>query len=126
MWVFIANYILRNRFFIVGIITLLTVFFGYHAFTSIELENKYGIALPKDSETFQDYELFKKRFGEDGNTMVIAIQTNSLYTKQNFKRWKELGDSILKMQGVRSRQSEATLYQFKNDTTKEKFDLNKI
>lgn len=126
MWVFIANYILRNRFFIIGIITLLTVFFGYHAFTSIELENKYGIALPKDSATNQNYEAFKKRFGEDGNTMVIAIQTDSLFTKTNFKKWKELGDSILGMDGVEGRESEATLYCLLNDTLNEKFKLDKI
>jgi len=126
MWVFISNYILRNRFFIIGIITLLTVFFGYHAFTSIELENKYGLALPKDSETNQNYEAFKKRFGEDGNTMVIAIQTDSLFTKKNFKLWKELGDSILGMDGVEGRESEATLYCLQNDTVNERFILDKI
>ena len=126
MWLFIANYILRNRFFIIGIITLLTVFFGYHAFTSIELENKYGLALPKDSATNQNYEAFKKRFGEDGNTMVIAIQTDSLFTKNNFKKWKELGDSILGMDGVEGRESEATLYCLLNDTVNEKFKLDKI
>ena len=126
MWVFIANYILRNRFFIIGIITLLTVFFGYHAYTSIKLENRYGLALPKDSETAINYEAFKKRFGEDGNTVVIAIQTDSLYTKENFKKWKELGDSILGMDGVEGRESEATLYCLQNDTLNERFKLEKI
>lgn len=126
MWVFIANYILRNRFFIIGVITLLTVFFGYHAFTSIKLENRYGLALPHDSETAINYEAFKKRFGEDGNTVVIAIQTDSLYTKDNFKKWKELGDSILGMDGVEGRESEATLYCLQNDTLNERFKLEKI
>lgn len=126
MWVFIANYILRNRFFIIGVITLLTVFFGYHAFTSIKLENRYGLALPHDSETAINYEAFKKRFGEDGNTVVIAIQTDSLYTKENFKKWKELGDSILGMDGVEGRESEATLYCLQNDTLNERFKLEKI
>ena len=47
MWKKIADFILRNRFFIVGLITLITVFFAYLAFTGLKLENKYGIVLPK-------------------------------------------------------------------------------
>ncbi|MFM7662236.1 MAG: hypothetical protein ACKO6A_06200, partial [Bacteroidota bacterium] len=126
MWIFVANLILRNRFFIVGAITLLTVFFSYQAYTNIKLENRYGVALPKNSESAINYEAFKKRFGEDGNTVVIAIQTNSLYTKDNFKKWKELGDSILGMDGVEGRESEATLYCLNNDTVNERFKLEKI
>ena len=59
MWQQIANIILRNRFFILGIITLLTVFFGYYAVTELKLENKYGILLPKESETTRTYDRFK-------------------------------------------------------------------
>lgn len=126
MWIFVANLILRNRFFIVGAITLLTVFFSYQAYTNIKLENRYGVALPKNSESAINYEAFKKRFGEDGNTIVLAIKTDSLYTKENFRKWKELGDSILGMDGVDGRESEATLYCLNNDTVKQRFKLEKI
>ncbi|MFM7472836.1 MAG: hypothetical protein ACKO00_02820 [Crocinitomicaceae bacterium] len=66
MWQWIANIILRSRFIILGAITLITVFLGYHAFTSLNLDNKYGLALPKDSPTTENYKKFKEMFGEDG------------------------------------------------------------
>ena len=66
MWNKIANFILKNRFFVLGLIILATVFLGYYAITSLKMENKYGIVLPKDSPTTRNYNLFKEKFGEDG------------------------------------------------------------
>lgn len=126
MWHKIANFILKNRFFILGVITLLTVFFGYYAATSLRMENKYGIILPKESPTTQNYNRFKEKFGEDGGTLVLAIQTDSLYTETNFRKWKELGDSILQMDGVESVISEATLFTIRNNKAESKFDVQRI
>ena len=97
MWQSIANIILRNRFIIIGMITLMTVFFGYHALTGLKLDNKYGILLPKNAQAKLDLDKFNEMFGQDGGTFVIAIKTDSLYTETNFLKWKELGDSILKV-----------------------------
>lgn len=126
MWRFIANFILRNRFFILGAIALITVFFGYYAITNLKLENKYGILLPKDSETTRNYQKFKDYFGEDGGTLVIAVKTDSLYTNENFLKWKELGDSILQFDGVESTISEATLFTISNNIAENKFETNRI
>ena len=126
MWQGIANFILRNRFLILGVITLITVGFGYSALTRLELDNKYGIVLPKDSPTTTNYNKFKKQFGEDGNILVIAIQTDSLYTETRLKKWKQLGDSILKFDGVESVLSEAapTLQILKNNIEEKKFEVD--
>ena len=126
MWKKIADFILRNRFFILGLITLITVFFAYHAITGLKLENKYGIVLPKNSPTTENYKKFKALFGEDGGALIIGIKTDSLYTEENFLKWKELGDSILQFDGVESVISEATLFTIHNDTTAEKFVVNRI
>ena len=58
MWQSIANIILRNRFIIIGVITLMTVFFGYHALTGLKLDNKYGILLPKNAQAKIDLDKF--------------------------------------------------------------------
>lgn len=126
MWQFIANIILRNRFLIIGALTLLTVFFGYNAATGLKLDNKYGIILPKESPAKIDYLKFKELFGEDGGTLVIAIQTDSLYTQDKFLKWKQLGDSILKFDGVEAVVSEATLFSVENNIEKEEFEVHKI
>ena len=92
MWQKLANFILRNRFFILGVITLLTVFFGYYAITAMKLDNKYGIVLPKNSETTENYKRFKGLFGEDGGALVVGVESDSLFTEKNFLLWKKIGD----------------------------------
>jgi predicted RND superfamily exporter protein len=60
-------------------------------------------------------------FGDDGSALVIAIQDDSLYTEKQFVEWKELGDSILQMDGVTSVISEAKLFSLSNDTANKTF-----
>lgn len=126
MWQSIANIILRNRFIIIGILALMTTFFGYHAITGLELDNKYGILLPNNAEAKVDYEKFKEVFGEDGGSLVIAVETDSLYTEKNLLKWKELGDSILQMDGIKAVVSEATLFSIHNNREEERFYAHRI
>jgi predicted RND superfamily exporter protein len=126
MWQNISNAILRNRWFILIVLLILTVFFGYFAVTGLKIDNKYGNMLPKDSPAQSNYLSFKEKFGEDGSALVIAIQTDSLFTKENFAKWKELGDSILQFDGVESVISEATLFTIHNNIGEQKFEAKKI
>lgn len=121
MWNFISNLILRNRFVILGIIALTTVFLGFQAVKGIKIDNKFGSLLPKESETQKTYLKFKSLFGEDGTTLIIAIKSKDLYTEKKFLLWKELGDSILKMDGVTSVISEAKLVKLNKDTSSQSF-----
>ncbi|MBI2258508.1 MAG: MMPL family transporter [Flavobacteriia bacterium] len=126
MWQKIANIILRNRLFILAILLIITVFLGYFAFTGLKIDNKYGNTLPKNSEAQKNYLDFKTRFGEDGSTLVIAIQDKDFYTEEKFRTWKEIGDSILQIDGVLGVISEATLFTLVNNKTQERFDAKRV
>lgn len=127
MWNRIANIILRNRFIILAVHALLTVLFGYYTLTGLKIDNKYGNMLPKDTEAQSDYLHFKEMFGEDGSSLVIAIQDDSLYTERKFKLWKKLGDSINQLsKDVESVISEARLFNINNNTTAHRFDARPI
>ncbi|MFM7644094.1 MAG: efflux RND transporter permease subunit [Sphingomonadales bacterium] len=126
MWSRVASFILRNRLFILAIIGIVTVFFGYYAVTSLKVDNRFGNTLPKDDPIQMDYENFKLQFGEDGSTLVIAVQTDSLYTEENLKKWRELGYKILKFKGVDNVVSEATLFGMTNNIAKNEFEIHRI
>ena len=126
MWNRLANIVLRNRFLILGIFSMLTVLFGYYAATKLKIENKYGNMLPKDTEAQATYMKFKDRFGEDGSTLAIGIQDKDLYTEKKLKAWKELGEKILQKKGVEGVVSEAKLVTLLNDTANSNFIVKPI
>ena len=92
-WGTIANLILRNRFFILGAITLVTVFFAYQwkymrfTFTEANL-------LPSTHPENIQYDQFVKTFGEEGNLMVIALKENGFFEKKTFNKWVSLNNKI--------------------------------
>lgn len=126
MWNSLASIILRNRLFIIAIVIILTIFFGYFAVTSLKVDNKYGNTLPKDSQPQADYLKFKEQFGEDGSTLAVAIHSDSLYTEKNFVKWQDLAFKILEISGVESVISEATLYKICNNKKEQRFEIQKI
>ena len=99
---------------------------GYFAVNNLRLDNKYGNMLPKDSPAQRDYLSFKQKFGEDGGTLVIAIKTKDLYTEENFRIWKQLGDTILQQDGVESVTSEATLVTLHNLRSENRFEPRRV
>lgn len=126
MWNRLANIVLRNRFLILGVFSLLTVLFGYYAATELKIENKYGNMLPKDTEAQSTYLKFKDYFGEDGSSLAIAIKDKDLYTEKKFRAWKELGEKILEMDGVEGVVSEAKLVTLVNDTANSNFIVKPV
>jgi len=126
MWQFIAQRILRNRFGIIAAIVVLTGVFLYFAVTNLKLDNKYGNMLPKDSPAQSDYLKFKSLFGEDGGTLVFAIQDGDLYQPEKIQLWRELGQRIDSVPGVTKVVSEANLIRLVNDTLNKKFLVETI
>lgn len=82
--------------------------------------------LPKKSPAQAGYLKLKEMFGEDGGALVLAIKTDNLYTEENLLLWKELGDSILKLDGVNSVLSEADLFTITNNTEEGRFEAEPI
>ena len=126
MWNSLARLILRNRILISSIIIILTAILGYFAATNLKVDNRYGNTLPTDSPVQMDYLKFKEQFGEDGSTLVIAIKSDSLYNKLNFKKWLELTHKIKGFQGVENVISEASLFTITNNVEAGKFEIKRI
>jgi predicted RND superfamily exporter protein len=120
MWVFIARFILRNRFSIIVVIGVLTAFFAYEA-QKAELSYEAPNLLPEHDTTAMEYKKFKKRFGQDGAVMVLGISDSSLYTVKNFNAWADLGDRMKNVMGVKAVLSVARLQTLVKNDSLQKF-----
>lgn len=126
MWQYLAQKILRNRILIISVIVLMTGVFAYFAATNLKLDNKYGNMLPKESPAQSSYLKFKSLFGEDGGTLVFAIQDDQLYSAEKIKKWRELGLRIAEVPGVTNVVSEANVITLINDTVAKKFVVQTV
>lgn len=119
-WHKISVFILKNRILLALAVLLGTAFMGYQA-SRIQLSYELAKILPKSDSDFQLYEGFKARYGEDGNVMVLGVETDKMYTLTFFNKWYDLTQRIKAIKGIKDVVSNANLYNITRDDSTEKF-----
>jgi predicted RND superfamily exporter protein len=104
MWQKIGTYVIRNRFWFLVALGIVTLFFGYFA-TKVQLTYDFAKVIPDNDPDFVEYVKFKQTFGEDGNILAIGIQSNKLYEKDFFNDLIELNNKISETNGHRTEHS---------------------
>ena len=99
MWGSLARFILKNRWVLLTLLLLTTVFMGYHA-SKVQLSYEFTRAIPTDNPKYTDYQDFRKKFGEDGNLMVVGVQTDKFFDAAFFNDYAALVSSIKKVGSV--------------------------
>ena len=72
---------------------------GIHA-SRVQLSYDFARAIPIDNPKYKAYQEFRNKFGEDGNLMVIGIQTDQLFEEKTFNAYADLQRSLKKANGV--------------------------
>ena len=72
---------------------------GWHA-SKVKLSYDFARAIPTDHPKFIAYQQFKARFGEDGNLLVIGVQTKDFFKQTFFNDYRTLHNEIKKISGV--------------------------
>src|SRR5215216_6363199 len=99
MWQSVGQFILKYRLLLFIIVLLLTGFMAYHA-SKVRLSYELARAIPTDHPKYRDYQEFRKKFGEDGNLLVIGIQTDKLFEAGTFNAYSSLQKELKKITGV--------------------------
>jgi uncharacterized protein len=99
MWELLARWVLKWKYVLLGVLALLTVFFGWHA-SQVKLSYEFSKAIPLDNPKYIAYQSFKRTFGEDGNLMVLGVQTDKLFQQHFFNDYATLSADIKKVEGV--------------------------
>ncbi len=99
MWERIAHFVLRFRIQLLIVLAAATAFIAYHA-SKVQLSYEFTRAIPTDNPKYAAYQDFKKKFGDDGNLMLMGLQTDKLFDKDVFNDYIKLNDQIKKMRGV--------------------------
>lgn len=99
MWHRIAAFVIKFRVALLVLLLALTSVMGYFA-SKVELSYEFTNAIPTDNPKYIDYQAFRKQFGEDGNLMVIGVQTNDFFGKEFFTDYAKLVADLEKIEAV--------------------------
>jgi predicted RND superfamily exporter protein len=98
---------------------------GYFA-SKVKLSYEFSRAIPVDNIKYQENANFKKIFGEDGNMLVIGVQTNIFFSPQHFSAYQKMGAETKKVHCVQNVLSVPDAIMLVKDSLGEKFIPQKI
>lgn len=120
MWNKIAIFIIKNRLRLLILLALLTAFMGYKA-KDAEMSYDFANVVSPDDPDMVYFQRFKETFGEDGNILVVGMQSAKAYKLDNFRELKSLSDQLNTVDGVKAVISLPNLVQVVKDTADRKF-----
>lgn len=121
-WERLAELILNNRIAWLSLIAIVTAFMGYMT-TQLQLSYELPKILPQTDEHYQRYEAFKERYGEDGNVMIIAIESEDIFALETFNKWYDLSRELKTVDGVQNVASNTNLFEIFPNEEEKKFDF---
>lgn len=96
----IADFLIRNRAFIVGIFVLITIVMLY-AMTQLKIETGFKKQLPLDHEYMQTFLQYEKEFGGANRILVALVAKNGdMFTPEFFESFEEISDQVFFIPGV--------------------------
>ncbi len=117
-----ARLILRNRILILFLIVAITVFLALQ-WDKMRFSNSQANLLPDDHPVNVEYQSFLKKFGEEGNTIVLAVKDSNFYSPSNFNRWNKMSKQLAAFPEVELVLSTDNLKQLVRDSTTNEFKL---
>ena len=99
MWHRVAAFIIKFRVALLIALLADTAVMGYFA-AQVKLSYEFTSAVPTDNQKYIEYQAFRKQFGEDGNLMVIGIQTKDFFKPEFFNDYAVLAKRVSKVNAV--------------------------
>jgi predicted RND superfamily exporter protein len=99
MWNIIGKGILRFGIVLLILLLTLTCYFGWKA-SKVSLSYEFAKAIPVNNPKYKEYQEFRKKFGDDGNLMVIGIQSPRFFQADIFNPYYSLQRQLKKAKGV--------------------------
>jgi len=93
MWKHLAKFVLKYRLPLLILLLAFTGLMGYFA-GKVQLSYEFAKAIPTDNPKYQQYLSFRKKFGEDGNLLVVGIQSDKFFELNTFNAFNKLTQDI--------------------------------
>ena len=99
MWQRLAKFVLQFRLSLLIVLFAITCVMGFFA-SKVTLSYEFAKSIPADNPKYLDYVSFRQKFGDDGNVLVMALQTDKLFELKTFKAYTALQEKLKKVKDV--------------------------
>jgi predicted RND superfamily exporter protein len=119
MWHLLGKWILRYRVLVLLFVIISTGIMAWFA-TKVQLSYEFAKSIPVNHPRYLQYQEFRRQFGEDGNLMVLGIQTDSFFQYSFFQSFLRLQKEIRSVDGVEDVLSVCSAVNLNKDSASEK------
>lgn len=88
MWYKIADFIQKNRVLLLILLLLSTAVFAYHL-KDLRMSYTFTKNIPTDNPKYIAYQDFIRTYGVDGNTVMIGLESEDLFTPEKFALFQQ-------------------------------------
>jgi len=125
MWKYIIRLILRQKYLVLTIVFLSSLFMAYEG-AQIKMSYEMAQMLPDSDSTVIRYQNFKKIFGQDGSVLYLAIEDDSIKKLKNFNYWYDLAENLEGVEGVEAVISLSKIFELRKNDSLKKFIIKPI
>src|SRR5215203_155049 len=125
MWKALGESILKYKAILLFLLLSATAFMAWHA-SKVKLSYEFSRAIPTDNSKYKAYQEFRQKFGDDGNLLVIGIQTKNIFQQAIFNDYYALHENLKKIAGVEDVISMPSAVNLIKDNTTEKLAAQNI
>jgi len=125
MWQRLGSAVIKYRLVLLISLFAVTGVMGYFA-KKVKLSYEFGKAIPTDNPKYQDYVAFRKKFGDDGNVLVIAVKTDQFFKLDYFKAYNRLLADLKTVHNVTGVLSVPSAITLQKDSLTQKLQAVKI
>lgn len=125
MWHKLGQFIIRFRLPLLLILFICTAIAAWYA-SQVQMSYEFAKAIPANNQRYKDYLSFKEKFGDDGNTLVLGLESQDFYTPEIFNAVAALQQSLKKVPGTEDILSIPQASNLIRDSASEKLITSKI
>lgn len=125
MWKQTGRFILKNKVILLLLLAIITVISGFWA-SKVGLSYEFSKAIPTNNPVNIAYQKFKKKYGEDGNMLVVGVQTEQLFSKKVFDEYLKLQADLKNVTGVEDIIGVPAAINLLKDTSSGKLSVKRI
>ncbi len=119
MWKRLAKFALQHRLALLILLAVCTAVMAFFA-SKIKLSYEFSKAIPTNNPKYQDYLSFKNKFGDDGNLLVIGVQTNDFFELKNFESYQAFNNDLKKINYIENVLSVSNAIDLLKDTASQR------